>query len=264
MNDQSSHLLTVGQLAQKGHVTIRTLQYYDSSGLLKPSAFSEGGRRLYSRQDSLRLQQILFLKSLGFSLEDIRDQLLPTQSATDLGEIFQKQKVILQEQRHRLEESMKHLDQILKEIREGIHLELDHVFAVVGAMQQNNPYAFMVRHMDPDDLRHYSQKLESDEKFERIDLRMQDMTEELLRLKSLKASPDSDPFQDLARRWWEVVLSITDGDPDKIHKMFEKGADQSIWPEGSKDLRQALETLGQALEIHLKKLGADLPQIQEE
>lgn len=77
MTSPSSQILTVGQLAKKSHVTVRTLQYYDRSGLLKPTAYSEGGRRLYSRQDSLRLQQILFLKTLGFSLEDIRKQQTP-------------------------------------------------------------------------------------------------------------------------------------------------------------------------------------------
>ena len=55
----------VGELAKKTGVTVRTLQYYDRVGLLKPT-LSEGGRRMYSRDDILKLQQILFLKSLGF------------------------------------------------------------------------------------------------------------------------------------------------------------------------------------------------------
>lgn len=261
MTSPSSQILTVGQLAKKSHVTVRTLQYYDRSGLLKPTAYSEGGRRLYSRQDSLRLQQILFLKTLGFSLEEIREQLLPTHSVRDLSEIFQKQKNILHEQQHRLERSLHILDQILLEISEGIHFDLDHVFAVVGAIQQNNPYAFMIRHMNQDDLRHYSQKVEDDNKPQGLDIRIKGMTEELLRLKSKNIPPDSPPLQDLAHRWWEVILSLTDGDPEKIQKMFEQGADESIWPEESKDLRMALETLGQALDIYLGNQGVELPDI---
>ena len=42
-------LLTVGELARKGGVTVRTLQYYDSNGLLVPSEHSEGGRRHWNR-----------------------------------------------------------------------------------------------------------------------------------------------------------------------------------------------------------------------
>ena len=43
--------MTVGEVAQKMGVTVRTLQYYDREGLLTPSAISEGGRRLYTDRD---------------------------------------------------------------------------------------------------------------------------------------------------------------------------------------------------------------------
>ena len=59
--------MTVGQLAGKMNTTVRTLQYYDKEGLLTPSAVSEGGRRLYTDRDVIRLHQIMSLKSLGFS-----------------------------------------------------------------------------------------------------------------------------------------------------------------------------------------------------
>ena len=72
--------MTVGQAARKMGVTVRTLQYYDREGLLSPSAESEGGRRLYTHKDLLMLHQIISLKSLGFSLNDIKNRLeIPTQ-----------------------------------------------------------------------------------------------------------------------------------------------------------------------------------------
>lgn len=43
--------MTVGELAKKMNVSVRTLQYYDKEGLLSPSAESEGGRRLYTDKD---------------------------------------------------------------------------------------------------------------------------------------------------------------------------------------------------------------------
>ena len=60
--------MTVGQVAKKMGVTVRALQYYDKEGLLSPSAESEGGRRLYTDKDLVKLHQIISLKSLGFSL----------------------------------------------------------------------------------------------------------------------------------------------------------------------------------------------------
>ncbi len=62
---------TTGTFAKKADVTIRTIRYYDKQGLLKPSHRSEAGYRLYTDEDFAKLQKILALKYLGFSLEEI-------------------------------------------------------------------------------------------------------------------------------------------------------------------------------------------------
>ena len=64
--------MTVGEAAKKMGVTVRTLQYYDKQGVLPPSAETEGGRRLYTDKDMIKLHQILSMKHLGFSLDDIK------------------------------------------------------------------------------------------------------------------------------------------------------------------------------------------------
>lgn len=65
--------LKVGELAKRTGLTIRTLHHYDEIGLLKPSLHSDSGHRLYTADDLARLQQIVSLRQLGFSLEQIRD-----------------------------------------------------------------------------------------------------------------------------------------------------------------------------------------------
>lgn len=62
-----------GQFAKKAHVTLRTIRYYDNQNILKPSFVTEHGARFYTDEDFVRLQQILLLKYLGFSLEDIKE-----------------------------------------------------------------------------------------------------------------------------------------------------------------------------------------------
>src|SRR5262245_44240430 len=65
--------LKVGELARRTGLTIRTLHHYDEIGLLKPSLHTESGHRLYTAGDVARLQQVLSLRQLGFSLEQVRD-----------------------------------------------------------------------------------------------------------------------------------------------------------------------------------------------
>ena len=64
-------MMTVHEVSRLTGVSIRTLQYYDKIGLLKPSAYTESGYRLYDDTALHRLQQILLLRELGFPLKDI-------------------------------------------------------------------------------------------------------------------------------------------------------------------------------------------------
>jgi MerR family transcriptional regulator, thiopeptide resistance regulator len=64
--------LKVGELARRTGLTIRSLHHYDEIGLLRPSLHTEAGHRLYTAADVARLQQIVSLRQLGFSLEEVR------------------------------------------------------------------------------------------------------------------------------------------------------------------------------------------------
>jgi DNA-binding transcriptional MerR regulator len=64
--------LKVGELARRTGLTVRTLHHYDEIGLLKPSLHTEGAHRLYTATDVARLQLVLSLRQLGFSLEEVR------------------------------------------------------------------------------------------------------------------------------------------------------------------------------------------------
>lgn len=65
-----------GKFAKMAHITLRTIRFYDKKNLLKPSYVSESGARFYTDQDFLKLQQILLLKYLGFSLDDIKTMII--------------------------------------------------------------------------------------------------------------------------------------------------------------------------------------------
>ncbi|MCR8634830.1 MULTISPECIES: MerR family transcriptional regulator [Paenibacillus] len=65
----------VGDLAKLTGLTVRTLRFYDQIGLFSPSGQTESGHRLYSESDLSRLHQILSLKELGLSLEEIKSAL---------------------------------------------------------------------------------------------------------------------------------------------------------------------------------------------
>jgi DNA-binding transcriptional MerR regulator len=81
--------ITVGELAKRCGLTVRTLHHYDSIGLLKPSLRSAAGYRLYDRANVERLHRIQALRQLGLSLADIGNALSGPQAP--LAEVIDKQ-----------------------------------------------------------------------------------------------------------------------------------------------------------------------------
>ena len=67
--------MQIGELAERTEMSLRTIRHYDEVGLLTPSGRSEGGFRLYTHDDYLRLMVIRRMKPLGFSLDEMAELL---------------------------------------------------------------------------------------------------------------------------------------------------------------------------------------------
>lgn len=82
-------LLKVGELATRTGLTVRTLHHYDTIALLKPSARSDAGYRLYNQDDVARLHAIQALRHMGLSLADVGDML--ARGGEGLGDTIARQ-----------------------------------------------------------------------------------------------------------------------------------------------------------------------------
>jgi len=110
-----------GAFATLSHVTKKTLRYYDEHGYLKPSFVNENGARFYTDKDFQKLQQILLLKYLGFSLDDIKEMTMKDQEGESLISTLKIQKSLLDE---RIEQ-MSLVKEMLEETIEAARLDVD-------------------------------------------------------------------------------------------------------------------------------------------
>lgn len=104
---------SISQVAKLTGVSIRTLQYYDEIGLLKPSKLTAAGYRMYDDNAMQTLQQILFFRELGFPLKEIRQIL--QQPDFDRIHAFKRQKELFLLKRNRLDR----LIQLLEHLERG-------------------------------------------------------------------------------------------------------------------------------------------------
>ncbi len=103
---------TVGQLARKSGVSVRTLRYYDALGLLCPAGTAANGYRWYDEASCLRLQQILFYRELDFPLAEIA-QILAAPDY-DPRAALARQKALLELRQQRLGRLIAQLDAAMK------------------------------------------------------------------------------------------------------------------------------------------------------
>ncbi|MFF8473018.1 MerR family transcriptional regulator [Streptomyces sp. NPDC015414] len=81
----SSEHMQIGEVAARTELSLRTIRHYEDSGLVRPSARSQGGFRLYTEADVSRLMVIRRMKPLGFTLDEMR-ALLDATDRLDSGD----------------------------------------------------------------------------------------------------------------------------------------------------------------------------------
>lgn len=94
-------MMTVHQVSKLAHVSVRTLHHYDQIGLLRPSARTDAGYRLYDDSDLARLQQIMLFRELEFPLKEIAD--IIDSPGFDQARALQQQIELLELKREHLE-----------------------------------------------------------------------------------------------------------------------------------------------------------------
>ena len=125
--------MTSGEIAKKTGVSQKTVRLYDEKGLLKPSGYSEGNYRLYDTEALAVLEKIIALKQIGFSLEEIHDN-LAAEKKVDITEVLTRQLKSLEARRYEIEKAIASINSVLLRETEP---DWDSVAEIVKSMQMD-------------------------------------------------------------------------------------------------------------------------------
>lgn len=128
---------TSGEFAKKAHVSIRTIRYYDQKNLLKPAMHTKSGARLYTDQDFAKLQQILLLKYLGFSLSDIREMTIGSGDKQLLRESLQIQKRLAEERLEEMKNVVGAIDSTSKALEQNEQVDWSKMLNLIHLTSMN-------------------------------------------------------------------------------------------------------------------------------
>ncbi len=118
---------TTGEMAKLCSVTVRTVQYYDTRGILTPSALSEGGRRLYDDGDLRMLKVICFLREIGLSIDTIGQLLREENPGSVIELLLEQQEKELKEQRGELDAKLEKIAELRKAAAADRHFTVESI-----------------------------------------------------------------------------------------------------------------------------------------
>ena len=245
--------MTVGEIAKKMGVTIRTLQYYDKMGLLSPSATSEGGRRLYTDKDLIRLHQILSLKHLGFSLQDIKNQLTALETPKEVAQALAQQAAVIRKKLDALSETLREIEALQAEVLQMQTVDFKKYADIIINLQMKNEHYWLIKHFDDEMLDHIRSRFDQESGLSFIKA-FTSLQDEALKLYHSGVPADSEQTQALAKSFWEMVMEFTGGDMSLLPKLMELGHFGTVepgrsWAEKQTQVNAYLEP---ALQIYFK------------
>ena len=197
---------TVSQIARRTGISVRALHHYEAKGLLAPAARSDAGYRLYGERELARLQHIVSLKALGFSLEEIGACLAadaPTLAQTLTRQIERLRAHVISQQ-----ELLRRLERVAEQAARGEDIGADALFNSIEATTT------MEKYFTPDQMRAIEAR-GTELGAERIRDVEQAWPQVIAGMKAafdLDKDPAAPEVQALARRWRALVREFTGGD----------------------------------------------------
>jgi MerR family transcriptional regulator, thiopeptide resistance regulator len=237
--------MKVGELARRTGLTIRTLHHYDEVGLLKPSEHTEAGYRLYTAGDVARLQQVLSLRQLGFSLEEVRDCLdRPGFSPLECIRLHIGR---LREQVEMQRELCEKLEAIAAHFRAAEEVSADEFLKVIEGMTMIENY-YTPEQMDA--IKKRGEQM-GEEAIRQSQVDWAELIAEVRAEKEKGTDPTDPKVQAMARRWMDLVNGFTGGDPgiaESLKRLWKEQGDNIVAQHKMEnDPRDVSEYIGQAM-----------------
>jgi DNA-binding transcriptional MerR regulator len=218
------------EFARIAGVTVRTLHHYDRIGLLKPKRYTSAGYRLYSKQDLVRLQQIITLKFIGFSLSQIKNLL--NSNSFDLTTALNQQKAIIAEKRQQLDLAINAIEKAQGLLASNEEPDWEAFKQIIEVINMQNNMDWTKQYYSEEAQQKLAERATTipSEVIEQGQRDWATLIREVEAAVSEGMDPQSEQASALADRWSALIKAFTGGDPEiqaGLNKMY---SDQTNWP----------------------------------
>lgn len=227
MNNKHASLYLAQEFAERAGVTVRTLHHYDRTGLLKPSGYTAAGYRLYGEKDLARLQQIVTLKFIGFSLGQIKELL--ERREFDLTATLRLQRQAIEDQRRHLETIIQAIESAERVLASGAAHNWEAFKKIIEVINMQNNMEWIKKYYTEEQLEELAARGAGGVS-ERGEREWAILIKEVEEAVHAGLDPSSEKAQALATRWSNLIEAFTGGNPAITESLKRLYADQANWP----------------------------------
>lgn len=239
----------IKQFAELTNVTVRTLHHYDQIGLLKPRKHPENDYRIYTQDDLLRLQQIVTLKFMGFSLRQIGE--LITRENFEIRRSLKIQIEAIKDKASSLQLAYKALRQVSDLLEKEGRVDWKKIIKIIEVIQmgEETKKEWQEQYFSEEELKTFQEigQKYTLEQIEDYQNRWKELIDEIKR--NLEVDPGSDIAQELLQRS-KALMDEAYGDYPQLKKRIGEAYEQDVIPEQynmlGKDILEFMKKAGKA------------------
>ncbi len=238
----------VGDLARQTGITVRTLHHYDQIGLLTPSERSGTGYRLYTKDDVVRMQQIMSMRQLDFSLEEIRDCL----SNPDFSPLH-----VVDLHLSRLREQIE-VQQRLQDRLEALatHLRTAEILSAEEFIQTMETITMFEKYYTPEQLEELAERRNTlgEQRIREVENEWPRLMAEVRSEIQNGTDPTNPRVQSLAERWVALIQEFTGGNPqmeNSLRTMYQQ--ESTVAGMDSRSIRELGDYVSKAIAARNKQ-----------
>ena len=261
MNEKEKQF-SVGEISKATGLTVRTLQHYDNIGLLPVSGRSEGGRRYYTEKDLLKLEQIVFYKSIGVPLKSIKVKQMESQTLPALQKTLEEHIIRLVQKADAIHHAISVAEASLEVVNSGSYPPWEMMANLIQLMDGSSSVNWSNYDFDKNFSAILAEHKISNTLTDTAEIyhEIQQIMISAMTLRETGHKPESDPAQSLAKRWWKMIMKLTGGEEAAISAYTKVNQNREAWPEADRKLYEAAEPyLEAALSIYIAHNNIQIP-----
>ena len=216
----------------------------------------KGGRRLYTDKDLVMLHQIISLKSLGFSLKDIKGRLNSLKTPAEVASALTEQADDIRQKIEQLQASLSEIEQLKVEVLQIQTVDFKKYADIIVNLQMKNDSYSLIKRFDDDTLDQIRSRFDKKSGQDFMD-RLNRLSDQIVELQKENVPAESEQCQQVVKEYWSLITEFTNGDMTMLPKLMKVGnidTATNAWEEKQKIVNSYLEP---ALQVYFSRLGTN-------